>query len=72
MRPERITLHAKDKEPIKDNNSRFVHFLFERQEKIILLRSENWQKQVSSIFAYVNKNFKLFFNFQISYYTKDF
>ena len=40
MWPGRITLHAKDKEPIKDKNSRFVHFLFERQDKIMFLSSE--------------------------------
>ena len=41
MWPGRITLHAKDKEPIKDKNSRFVHFLFERQDKIMFLSSES-------------------------------
>ena len=41
MRPGRITLHAKDKEPIKDNNSRFVHYLFERHEKTMHLSSES-------------------------------
>ena len=40
MRPGGITLHAKDKEAIKDNKP-FIHFFFKRQDKIMFLSSES-------------------------------